>query len=141
MILGWNLLLILLRLLNRLLSRLLIPFRGLDHPTRARPGVEDFFSHRLGLLHLFRDRGRRKREQALFGDYILRAINRNVRNLALLIHPAVTRKFLLRLLAKSRHRFERELGGLIIFSRRALQHRFWRQPAARLDLGRGFSLT
>src|SRR5215468_7717531 len=132
MLLGWNLLLNLPLPLNRLLTL----SRSLDHSPRARPGVEDFLPQLLGLLHVLGDRGRRKRGQALVGDHIFRAVNRDVRDLARLINPAITIEFGVRLLAKILHRFEREIGRLIAFSWRALQQRFGRQLTAGLDLSR-----
>src|SRR5215468_1971186 len=111
MLLGWNLLRLLILLLSRLLRNWLLTLRrSLDNPTRARPGVEDFFPHRLGVLHFLSDCRRLKRRQAFICDHILRAIDRDVDDSARLIHPPITPEFVVRLLAKSLHRFQRELG-------------------------------
>src|SRR5262249_20662863 len=101
------------RLLSRLLSRLLGWTRNrllgrllnTNHPPRVRSGDADLSPHRLGLLNLFGDRGRRKHRQSLLGDHFFRAVNRDVRDPARLIYPAITVDCFVRLLAKILHRF------------------------------------
>src|SRR6266508_1381726 len=132
------------RLLRRLRSRLLGRLLNTNHPPRVRAGDADLSPNRLGLLHLFGDRGRRKHGQSLLGDHFFRAANRDMRDPARLIYPAITVEYFVRLLAKILHRFEREVGRLICGRGRippgsALQqrHRTWRQFAVlRFDLGR-----
>src|SRR5262245_60879541 len=164
MLLGWNLLLFLLRLLflrlsrlssrllsrlssrllsrllSWLLSRLLVLSRNLDHPPGVRAGVEHLAPHRLSLLQLFGDCGRRQRGQPLLGDHIFRAVDRNARDSPRLINPAETVDLFVRFIAHTFHIFKRKQGGLVL-ARRALEHRLWRQLAfPGLDLSRGLLL-
>src|SRR5262249_37621631 len=167
MLLGWNLLvllrvlflrlsglwnlLVLLRVLflrlSGLLNLSLILSRILDYPPRARLGVADFLPSRLGRLQLIGDCGRLQRGQSLFGEHFLRAVNRDARDTARLINPAVRVELFGGLLANSSHLVEREIGTLIFgrgrpLARRALQHRFGRQLALlSFDLSRGLRLS
>src|SRR5215475_14007207 len=76
MLLGWNLLRLSRlrlrrlrsRLFGRLRNRLLWRLLSTNYPPRVRAGVEDFFPHGFGRLHLFGDGGRWKRGQSLLGD-------------------------------------------------------------------------